>query len=39
VLNKAAEVRSITLLYDTKNEKFNNATALKEYLEQKIKEK
>jgi uncharacterized protein YeaO (DUF488 family) len=37
VLDKAAEERSITLLYSTKNEKFNNAVVLKEYLEQKIK--
>jgi len=36
VLDKAAEERSITLLYGAKNEKFNNAVALKEYLEQKI---
>jgi uncharacterized protein YeaO (DUF488 family) len=38
ILNKATE-GSITLLYGAKDEKFNNATALKEYLEQKIKEK
>jgi len=37
ILDKAAEERSITLLYGAKNEKFNNAVALKEYLEQKIK--
>jgi uncharacterized protein YeaO (DUF488 family) len=37
VLDKAAEERSITLLYSTKDEKFNNAVVLKEYLEQKIK--
>jgi uncharacterized protein YeaO (DUF488 family) len=38
ILNKATE-GSITLLHGAKDEKFNNATALKEYLEQKIKEK
>jgi uncharacterized protein YeaO (DUF488 family) len=37
ILDKAVEGRSITLLYGAKNEKFNNAVALKEYLEQKIK--
>lgn len=37
VLDKATEKKSITLLYSAKNEKFNNAVALKEYLEQKIK--
>jgi uncharacterized protein YeaO (DUF488 family) len=36
ILGKASE-GSITLLYGSKNEKFNNAIALKEYLEQKIK--
>jgi uncharacterized protein YeaO (DUF488 family) len=36
ILGKASE-GSITLLYGTKNEKFNNAVALKEYLEQKMK--
>jgi len=35
ILGKASE-GSITLLYGAKNEKFNNAIALKEYLEQKI---
>jgi uncharacterized protein YeaO (DUF488 family) len=35
VLGKAWD-GSITLLYGAKNEKFNNAIALKEYLEQKI---
>jgi uncharacterized protein YeaO (DUF488 family) len=30
---------SITLLYGAKDEKFNNAVALKEYLEHKIKKK
>ena len=29
---------TITLLYGAKEEKFNNAAALKEYLEEKIKE-
>lgn len=38
VLDKAAK-GSITLLYGSKNEKFNNAVALKEYFEQKIQEK
>ena len=28
---------SVTLLYGSKEEKFNNAVALKEYLEEKIK--
>lgn len=37
VLDKATEKKSITLLYSAKNEKFNNAVALKEYVEQKIK--
>ena len=37
VLDKASEERSITLLYSARNEKFNNAVALKEYVEQKIK--
>ena len=36
ILDKASK-GSITLLYGTKNEKYNNAIALKEYLEQKIK--
>ena len=36
VLVKAAE-GSITLLYGAKDEKFNNAVVLKEFLEQKIK--
>ena len=35
VLDKARG--SITLLYGAKDERFNNAVALKEYLEQKIK--
>jgi uncharacterized protein YeaO (DUF488 family) len=37
VLDKAVGKKSITLLYSARNEKFNNAIALKEYLEQKIK--
>jgi uncharacterized protein YeaO (DUF488 family) len=32
----AKEQNSITLLYGTKEERFNNAVALKEYLEEKI---
>ena len=36
MLTKAKE-GSITLLYGTKEDRFNNAVALKEYLEQKIK--
>jgi uncharacterized protein YeaO (DUF488 family) len=36
IVDKAKE-ESITLLYGTKEEKFNNAMALKEYLEEKIK--
>jgi uncharacterized protein YeaO (DUF488 family) len=36
ILNKTIE-GSITLLFSAKDEKFNNAIALKEYLEQKIK--
>ena len=36
IVDKAKE-ESITLLYGTKEEKFNNAIALKEYLEKKIK--
>ena len=35
-LNKASQ-GPITLLYGAKNEKFNNAVALKEYLEDKMK--
>jgi uncharacterized protein YeaO (DUF488 family) len=40
ILRKEKEKTSstITLLYGTKEDKFNNATALKEYLEEKIKE-
>jgi uncharacterized protein YeaO (DUF488 family) len=33
----AKEHSSITLLYGAKEERFNNAAALKEYLEQKTK--
>jgi uncharacterized protein YeaO (DUF488 family) len=33
----AKEYSSITLLYGTKEERFNNAVALKEYLEGKTK--
>jgi uncharacterized protein YeaO (DUF488 family) len=36
ILDKVKE-GSITLLYGSKEEKFNNAVALKEYLEEKIK--
>ncbi len=36
ILGKASE-GSITLLYGSKNKKYNNAIALKEYLEQKMK--
>jgi uncharacterized protein YeaO (DUF488 family) len=37
IIKLAKEENSITLLYGTKEEKFNNAVALKEYLEEKIK--
>src|SRR3954453_18479465 len=37
ILNRLQEKKSITLLYGSKEEKFNNALALKEYLEKKIK--
>src|SRR2546426_5627926 len=37
ILNKTKE-RPITLLYSAREERFNNAVALKEYLEKKIKE-
>ncbi len=37
ILNKAKEGSSITLLYSAKEERFNNAVALKEYLEKKLK--
>jgi uncharacterized protein YeaO (DUF488 family) len=36
VIEKAKEHHSVTLLYATKEEKFNNAVALKEFLEEKI---
>ncbi len=38
ILKKAKEGSSITLLYSAKEERFNNAVALKEYLEKKLKE-
>jgi uncharacterized protein YeaO (DUF488 family) len=38
IANKTKEEGSITLLYGAKVERFNNAVALKEYLEKKIKE-
>lgn len=36
IIDKAKEGLSITLLYSAKDERFNNAVALKEYLENKI---
>jgi uncharacterized protein YeaO (DUF488 family) len=36
VIEKAKERHSVPLLYGTKEEKFNNAAALKEFLEEKI---
>jgi uncharacterized protein YeaO (DUF488 family) len=36
IIKLAKEQNSITLLYGTKQERFNNAVALKEYLEEKI---
>ena len=39
ILYKAHEEKLITLLYGAKDEKFNNAVALKEYLENGIKNK
>ena len=33
---KPSTTTTITLLYGTKEDKFNNATALREYLEEKI---
>jgi uncharacterized protein YeaO (DUF488 family) len=36
LIEKVNEQQSITLLYATKEEKFNNAVALKEFLEKKI---
>jgi len=38
IIKKAKEKDSITLLYGAKEKRFNNASALKEYLEKKIKE-
>ena len=38
ILDKIREEGSITLLYGTKDKKLNNAIALKEYLENKIRE-
>jgi uncharacterized protein YeaO (DUF488 family) len=37
IIKMAKEQNSITLLYGTKEERFNNAVALKEYLEEKTK--
>jgi uncharacterized protein YeaO (DUF488 family) len=37
IIKIAKEQNSITLLYGSKEERFNNAVALKEYLEEKIK--
>ena len=37
IIKMAKEQNSITLLYGTKEERFNNAVALKEYLEKKTK--
>lgn len=37
IIKKAKVNGSITLIYGTKEERFNNAVALKEYLEKKIK--
>ncbi|MGH9983945.1 MAG: DUF488 domain-containing protein [Nitrososphaeraceae archaeon] len=37
IIMMAQEQNSITLLYGTKEMRFNNAVALKEYLEEKIK--
>jgi uncharacterized protein YeaO (DUF488 family) len=36
IIKLAKEQDSVTLLYGTKEERFNNAVALKEYLEEKI---
>jgi uncharacterized protein YeaO (DUF488 family) len=36
ILDKIKEERSMTLLYGSKEEKFNNAVALKQYLEKKF---
>jgi uncharacterized protein YeaO (DUF488 family) len=37
IIKITKEQNSITLLYGSKEERFNNAVALKEYLEEKIK--
>ncbi len=37
IIKTAQEQNSITLLYGSKEKRFNNAVALKEYLEEKIK--
>ena len=37
IITTAREQNSITLLYGTKEKRFNNAVALKEYLEEKFK--
>lgn len=37
IIEKAKEQDSVTLLYGTKEDRFNNAIALKEYLENKSK--
>ena len=37
IIKTAHEQKSITLLYGTKEKRFNNAVALKEYLEEKFK--
>jgi uncharacterized protein YeaO (DUF488 family) len=37
ILNRLQEKKSIILLYGAKDERFNNALVLKEYLEKKIK--
>jgi uncharacterized protein YeaO (DUF488 family) len=36
IIKVAQEQKSITLLYDSKEKRFNNAVALKEYLEEKF---
>jgi len=38
IIKRVKEEDSITLLYGAKEERFNNASALKEYLEKKLKE-
>jgi len=37
IIRIAKKQNSVTLLYGSKEERFNNAVALKEYLEEKIK--